>query len=79
VERKVCEQAEKERVELQARAELQQRKVAEEAAKQRVVEVATKQKTTAQEALKKRVREEPEAGPVSFILNHFCSLLFLFC
>jgi len=38
--------------------------VAEEAAKQRAVEVATKQKTMAQDASKKRVREEPEAGPV---------------
>jgi len=57
-ERKAREQAEKER------AESQQRKAAEEAAKQRAVEVATKQKTTAQDALKKRAREEPEAGLV---------------
>jgi len=57
-ERKAREQAEKER------AESQQRKVAEEAAKQRAVEVAAKQKTMAQDASKKRAREEPEAGPV---------------
>jgi len=52
------EQVEKER------AESQQRKAAEEAAKQRAVEVAAKQKTMAQDASKKRAREEPEAGPV---------------
>jgi len=57
-ERKAREQAEKER------AESQRRKAAEEAAKQRAVEVATKQKTTAQDVSKKRAREEPEAGPV---------------
>jgi len=57
-ERKAREQAEKER------AESQQRKAAEEAAKQRAVEVAAKQKMTAQDASKKRAREEPEAGPV---------------
>jgi len=78
VERKAREQAEKERAESQARVESQQRKAAEEAAKQRAVEVAAKQKTTAQEVSKKRAREEPEAGPVSFILNHFCSLFFCF-
>jgi len=43
---------------------LQQRKVAEEAAKQRAVEVAAKQKMMAQDALKKRAREELEAGLV---------------
>jgi len=48
-------QVEKERVELQARAESEQRKV---------VEVAAKQKAGAQESLKKRAREEPETGPV---------------
>jgi len=75
VEHKAREQVEKERAELQARAELQQRKAAEEAAKQRVVEIAAKQKTTVQEVSKKRAREEPEAGPVSiFILS-----LLLFC
>ena len=57
-ERKVHEQAEKERV------ELQQRKAAEEAAKQMAVEIAAKQKTTVQDVLKNRAREEPEAGPV---------------
>jgi len=66
----VREQVEKERaesqawVESQAWAESQQRKVTEEAAKQRAVEVAAKQKTTVHEVSKKRVREEPEAGPV---------------
>ena len=64
VERKEHEQVEKERAESQAWAESQQRKVAEEAAKQRAVEIAAKQKTTAQEASKKRAREEPEVGPV---------------
>jgi len=75
-ERKAREQAEKERVDLQARAESEQRKVVEVAAKQRVGEVATKQKKTVQEASKKRARDEPEAGPVSFTLIHF---YFWFC
>ena len=61
---------------LQARAESEQRKVAEVAAKQRAVEIAAKQKAGVQESLKKRVREEPETGPVSFI-SFFKFLLFL--
>jgi len=84
VERKACEEAERAKAEAEQKAreevEHKARKQAEkEASKQRAVEVAAKQKMTAQEASKKRAREEPEAGPVSFILNHFCSLLFLFC
>jgi len=57
----------------------------EEAAKQRVVEVATKQKMMAQEASKKRAREEPEAslvGEVWYVLPYFISafvLLISFC
>jgi len=47
VERQAHEQAEKDRVEVQRRA----------------AEVAAKQRAMAQEASKKRAREEPEAGP----------------
>jgi len=46
-ERQACEQAEKDRAEVQRRA----------------AEVAARQRALAQEALKKRAREEPEAGP----------------
>jgi len=46
-ERQACEQAEKERAEVQRRA----------------AEVAARQRAMAQEASKKRAREEPEAGP----------------
>ena len=47
VERQACEQAEKDRAEVQWRA----------------AEVAARQRALAQEASKKRAREEPEAGP----------------
>ena len=47
VERQAREQVEKDRVEVQ----------------QRAAEVTVRQRALAQEALKKRVREEPEAGP----------------
>ena len=53
VEHKAHEQAEKERVELQAWVESEQRKAAEAAAKQRVADVAAKQKTMAPEAFVK--------------------------
>jgi len=43
----VCEQAEKDRAEVQRRA----------------AEVTARQRALAQEASKKRAREEPEAGP----------------
>ena len=48
VERQACEQVEKDREEVQRRA----------------AEVAARQRAMAQEASKKRTREEPEAGPV---------------
>jgi len=47
VERQAREQAEKDKAEVQRRA----------------AEVAARQRALAQEASKKRVREEPEAGP----------------
>jgi len=47
VERQAREQVEKDRAEVQRRA----------------AEVTVRQRVLAQEALKKRVREEPEAGP----------------
>jgi len=46
-ERQACKQAEKDRAEVQRRA----------------AEVAARQRALAQEVLKKRAREEPEAGP----------------
>jgi len=61
-EHKAREQVEKERADSQARAESEQRKAVEVAAKQRAVEVAAKQKTMAQEASKKRARDEREGG-----------------
>jgi len=73
----------REEVECKARVESQQ--VEEETAKQRVVEVAAKQKMTVQEVLKKRARDEPEASPVGevqYVSSYFISafvLLISFC
>lgn len=47
----------------QAQVEVEKKKVAkEEAAKERAAEVATKQQESTADAMKKRVREELEAG-----------------
>jgi len=70
-ERRACEEVERAKVEVEQKAreevERQARKQAEKDRAEvqwRAAEVAARQRAMAQEASKKRMREEPEAGPV---------------
>ena len=71
-EHKACEQVEKERAESQARAELQQRKVVEEAVKQRAVEEDNGTRGVKKESERGTGGKSGRRGLVRFILFYFC-------